>query len=448
MEAVCIKTVEVITKKGRILGEDKGSYQIFRSIAYAKAPSGQLRWKRPQEVDPWQGVYDATLFKTRCPQCLPQEYAPLESLYNKEFYNTYDFIPVRSEDSLHLSIWTPDCGSKKKYPVAIWIHGGGFGGGFGFEQEFDGEAYCQREVILVTINYRLGVFGFLVHPWLIEEDQFSVCGNYGIYDQIAALNWVYENIEAFGGDKENITVFGQSAGGASVRTLVSSQLTGDKIKKAIIQSGIFGSEGKVCSILDDVMKYGIEFVERVGAQSLEELRDIPWEKLMDIYWNYCLEDPSRRMGWCHPVVDGILLEDTLENLQNMGKVKNIPYMVGCNADDLIEVSDSKKVKNMFFDACVHWCDQCEKNGNYSTFLYYFTRKLPGSDDGAFHSAELWYTFGTLGRCWRPMEKHDYELSAQMLDYWTNFIKYGTPQGAGMQDWKSYMKPDPYIKEFY
>ena len=437
-----------MTKKGRILGEDAGGYKVFRSIAYAKAPTGELRWKRPQKTEPWEGVYDATLFKTRCPQRLPQEYAPPEDLYNREFYNTYDFIPARSEDSLHLSIWTPDCRPEKKYPVAVWIHGGGFGSGFGFEKEFDGAAYCQRDVILVTINYRLGIFGFFVHPWLCAEDEHGACGNYGIYDQVAALNWVYENIEAFGGDPENITVFGQSAGGASVRALVSSPLTGNKIKRAIIQSGIFPSSGFDCSKPEDVMPYGIEFAERTGAGSLEELRALPWEKLVELYWEYCLEKPEERMGWCHPVADGILLEDTVDELLKQGRIKDIPYIVGSNADDLVEMPEKTKGKNMFYDGCIRWCEDREEAGGCPSWLYYFTRRLPGSEDGAFHSAELWYMFGTLKRCWRPMEAHDYALSTKMLDYWTSFMKYGNPNGEGEEEWPAYTKEHPYMKEFF
>lgn len=443
-----MKNIEVMTKKGRVKGEDQGAYKIFRSIAYAKAPVGTLRWKRPEEVEPWDGVYDATLFKTRCPQRLPQEYAPPEDLYNKEFYNTFDFIPVRSEDSLHLNIWTPGCGPEHKYPVALWIHGGGFGGGFGFEKEFDGAAYCERGIILVTINYRLGVFGFLAHPWLCGEDPRGICGNYGIFDQIAALNWVYDNIAAFGGDPENMTLFGQSAGGASVRTLVSSGLTGDKIKRAIIQSGIFGAGNGSGMCLEDVMKHGIEFVKRTGAQSLEELREMPWEKLLDIYWDYCLEAPGQRMGWCQPAADGYLLTDTLENLQNQGCIKDIPYIVGSNADDLmLNPGSAGPEGHTIHEECVQWCEQREQMGSCPNYLYYFSRRLPGSEDGAFHSAELWYTFGTLGRCWRPMDSHDYALSRQMLDCWANFMKYGDPNGASGGMWKPYKKAQACIREF-
>lgn len=443
-----METIEVKTKKGWIRGEDKGMCKIFRSIAYAKSPSGALRWKRPQETDAWDGIYDATLFKTRCPQRLPQEYAPPEDLYNKEFYNNYDFIPARGEDSLHLNIWTPDCSPEHPYPVAFWIHGGGFGGGFGFEKEFDGEAYCERGVILVTINYRLGIFGFLPHPWLCEEDAMGLCGNYGIFDQIAALNWVYENIGSFGGDPENITIFGQSAGGASVRALVSSDLTGTKIKKAIVQSGIFSLGDKDCSRLQDVMKYGIEFVESTGVSSLADLRKMPWEELINIYWDYCLKDPKMRMGWCHPIADGYLLKDTLANLQADGKIKDITYMIGSNADDLVfEPETLESSKDSFQKACICWCEQREDMGSCPSYLYHFSRKLPGSSDGAFHSAELWYTFGTLSRCWRPMEAHDYALSRQMLDYWADFIKYGDPNGEKETIWKPYKKEQPFIQEF-
>ena len=443
-----MKTIEVKTPKGIIKGKDKGDCKIFRSIAYAKPPTGPLRWKRPQKTEPWEGVYDATLFKTRCPQRLPQEYAAVNDLYNKEFYNTYDFIPARSEDSLHLNIWTPDCQPKQKYPVAFWIHGGGFGGGFGFEREFDGEAYSRRGVILVTINYRLGVMGFLPHPWLSAEDVHGVCGNYGIFDQIAALEWVYENIACFGGDPENITVFGQSAGGASVRTLVSTKLTGTKIKKAIIQSGIFGLGEQNRTRLEDVMADGIAFVERTGARSLEELRAMPWENIIDLYWAYCLEDPQHRMGWCQPVADGYLLEDTLDHLMEQGKIRDIPYMVGSNADDLVAAPGGQGPdENIFYQGCVRWCLLREAMGHYPAYDYYFSHRLPGSEDGAFHSAEMWYTFGTLDRCWRPMDAQDYALSRQMLDAWTNFMKYGCPDGKDGGNWLPYTKDEPYVREF-
>jgi carboxylesterase type B len=167
---------------------------------------------------------------------MQSELPPEIQFYSKEFYSNPEFMPECSEDGLYLNIWTPAKDSSEKLPVAIWIHGGGFLGGFGSEMEFGGEAFCNQNVILVTINYRLNLFGFLAHEWLCEENDKGVSGNYGILDQIMALQWVNENIEGFGGDPENITIFGQSAGAISVLTLISSQLTGNMIKKAIRQS--------------------------------------------------------------------------------------------------------------------------------------------------------------------------------------------------------------------
>ena len=207
----------------------KGVY-IYKGVPFAAPPVGDLRWKEPQPVVPWEGVRQADTFGPGAWQAPHDSSNP----WTSEFYWE---DPEFSEDCLYLNVWTPAPGKAgAKLPVAMWIHGGAYTGGWGYEPEFDGKVWAQKGVVLVTINYRLGIFGFLNHPLLAEESPHGVSGNYGILDQIAALKWIHENIAAFGGDPENITILGQSAGAGSVKTLVTSPLTGDLIKKAIIQS--------------------------------------------------------------------------------------------------------------------------------------------------------------------------------------------------------------------
>ena len=435
-----MKFIDVHTKLGTIRGEDMGGYQVFRSVAYAEPPIDQLRFKRPVEKQPWNGVLDATLFKTRPVQVLPQQYGGDDGLYCVEFYNRYDFIPQRSEDCLHLNIWTPNINSTEKFPVAFWIHGGGFGSGFGFEKEFDGEAYCKRGVILVTINYRVGFMGFLAHPWLIAEDSQGLCGNYGIFDQITALKWVYENIESFGGDKNNITIFGQSAGAGSVHTLVSTDLTSSMINKAILQSGIMNNVMR-SNAMEDALASGVQYVEMTGAKNLTELREMSWEYLLEVFLKYCAVVGIQNVAFMGPVIDGYLLKQPLQETTKLCQMHPIPYLVGSNKDDIFVLKEGGK--SVLYDACIEWCETTNTNGFPDAYLYYFSRNLPGDNNGAFHSAELWYMFGTLGRCWRPMEEHDYQLSGDMLNYWTNFMKTGHAGWSNGVEWPSY----PYMKEF-
>ena len=254
--------------------------------------------------------------------------------------------------------------------------------GFSHESEFDGAAYCERGVILVTINYRLGAFGFLAHPWLSEESGVGRSGNYAILDQIAALKWVKENIAAFGGDPENITVFGQSAGCMSVQTLVSSPLTENWISKAIFQSA--------------------------GGYDTGLNRDMPLSE---------------------------------------AEIKDIPYMLGSTADDIGVFPEMKEKGEHggIYKGCINWSLALEKLGRKPAYVYYFTRALLGDDAGAFHSSELWYMFGTLGRSWRPKTEGDYALSKEMMDDWTNFMKTGNPNAEGKDDWKPCTKDDPYVQ---
>lgn len=430
----------VKTKYGYLEGLEKEGYSLFAGIPYAKPPVGALRWKAPQPVDAWEGVREAKAFQNRS----MQDVRRTAGFYDKEFYDEGWQTPV-SEDGLYLNIWTPAKEAGEKLPVAFWIHGGAFTGGFGHEKEFDGEGYCKRGVILVTINYRLGVFGFLAHPELSAESGNHISGNYGILDQIAALEWVYENIAAFGGNPENITVFGQSAGCMSVRTLVSSDLTGNKINRAILQSGLGLSADKT---LREAEEEGMELQRMAGASGIADLRAIDAATLQT--YSKQLAD-SKGMGALiyTPVIDGYVMKDGYDQALREGKIKDISYMAGCTGDDIDRMmgpADENGHGLMYHGVC-DWAVNQEKLGRKPAYVYYFTRQLPGDDAGAFHSSELWYMFETWKRCWRPFTKEDSVLSAHMMDAWTNFMKTGNPNAGGKGDWKPYTTKQPYVQIF-
>ena len=435
----------ITTKYGKLTGVDMGDYIEYRGVPYAKAPVGDLRWKAPQEPEVWEGVYEATEFNNRCMQ---EDY--LAPPFDKDFYSNPEFARVMSEDCLYLQIWTPKDIGNGKLPVAFWIHGGAFMGGFSSELEFDGKALCERGVILVSVEYRCNIFGFLAHPWLTAENEDHISGNYGTLDQIAALKWVYENIEAFGGDKENITAFGQSAGAMSVQTLVSTKLTGNMIAKAILQSGGSYGSGLHRDIpLAEQEAYGEIFTEVLGVSSLSQLRAKSTEELMAAMGPFMEKAMPLAKGlFLTPTMDGQVLEDGYYKLMDKGKIKNIPYMLGTTKDDIM-VTPKMRESNTFsplYEGCIAFSRKLEELGREPAYVYYFTRDLPGDELGAWHSCELWYMFGTMDRCWRPWEAHDYELSSRMLDYWVNFMKTGNPNGTGDQGWQPCTKENPVVFE--
>lgn len=410
----------VSTKQGQVEGYVSGGTVIFKGIPYAAPPVGELRFRRPQEHEPWDGVLSCREFGSSCPQ------ADLSAMdfYSKEFYDQP--MPALNEDCLYLNIWTPQsAGPDSKLPVMFWIHGGAFMHGTGSEKEFDGEGMARRGVILVTINYRVNVFGFFAHPELEKENAEHVSGNYGILDQIAALEWVRENIAGFGGDPENITVFGQSAGCMSVQTIISSKLSKGMLKRAILQSGGGLHALHETPSREQAHDTAKKLMDHLNVSAIAQLREIPAEKLRDAA--YAVSGDG--LSWT-PHVDGWLLEDTTDQLALSGKIHDIQYIIGSLADD-IGGSD------LLQKAGAEWCENQLKLGRAPGYLYYFTRKLPGDDAGAFHSAELWYVFETLPRCWRPWEDRDRELSDRMAGYWTNFAKTGDPNGPGLPRWEPY-----------
>ena len=415
---------------GQIQGVKDGEVYSYLGIPYAAAPVGDLRWKEPQSVTPWSGVKVADHFGPAAPQA---PHTPGKA-YTSEFF--FDGDPEFSEDCLYLNVWTKAPGkTSKKLPVAMWIHGGGFTGGWGFEPEMDGKEWAKKDVVLVTINYRLGVFGFMAHPLLSAESGHNSSGNFGILDQVAALNWVHDNIAQFGGDPDNITIFGQSAGAGSVRTLVTSPLTGNLIKKAIIQSG--GGVSEAPALVDTDPQAAGDATKAVfdwaGMDTLEKMRAASTDEVFNLADKYLKETGNRVRLSSSPFVDGYVMKETFEDATIGGRIKDIPYMIGYTMNDI-------PFLGVGIDS---FCEYREKAGK-PAYAYEFARPLPDDEKGshalkgAFHSSELWYTFKSLGNSDRPFGEQDYVLADKMLDCWTSFVKTGKP-GNG---WEAYTKANP------
>lgn len=443
--------MQIRTTEGLVEGIKCNGYTVYKGIPYAAPPTGDLRWKAPQPAKKYDGIYKADHFGNICWQTLPKADQPIMGRFVKEFYSCPEYIPGMSEDCLFLNIWVPDKADGTN-PVGLYIHGGGFGGGYSSEIEFDGEEYCRRGVILVTINYRVNIFGFLAHPELSKESEWKGSGNYGILDQIAALKWVYRNISAFGGDPQNITVFGQSAGSMSTQVLVSSPLSERLISKAVFQSGLACEESFLaCPTLQEEESYGEMFMELSGAKTIEELRALPAEEILRLNGELSgkLWQTLGNGMVIVPCVDGYVLPESVKDCYANGHMRQIPYMLGTVIDDLGSSPENIAADEpgLTHTENVRWSRKVREVYGGNAWNYFFKRKLPGDDWGAFHSAELWYTFGTLGRCWRPMEEHDYALSSQMLDAWTSFMKTGDPNGGTCKGWRPYTDEDPYVREF-
>ena len=444
-------TVPVLTVEGGQIAGKPGATQgvsIYMGIPYAAPPVGDLRWRAPQPVIPWEDVRDCTQPGAAC---LQDDQTP-GSFYWKEFYQAGD--PLRSEDCLYLNVWTPAAGQEDaKLPVMVWIHGGAYNHGYGHELEFDGEAIARHGAILVTLNYRLGMLGFLAHPLLTAENGGKSSGNYGLLDQLAAVRWVHDNIAAFGGDPACITVFGQSAGANSVQSLISSPLSQGLIQRAIIQSG--GGLGGIINprTLADAEAFGKGVWDQAGLATLEEMRATDPAQFDDLVSQYLSRQPATTglsLSFS-PIVDGDFLPASLNQTALDGGELNIPYLIGYTANDI--------APEVMHQSAIDWSLLLEQQGRQPAYVYCFSHDLPGEElepdlehgvypmPGAFHSSELWYVFGTLDRCWRPMEQADYDLSEQMVSYWTNFARTGNPNAEGLPLWKPCTQAEPYIREF-
>jgi len=422
--ASCSDSNPVLTiEGGQIIGVQTPTEGIiaYKGIPFAAPPIGNLRWKEPQPVVPWEGVKVADTYGDAASQTT---WDP-ESFYGRE-WRASGSVPF-TEDCLYLNIWTPAAGKTgKKLPVAMWIHGGGYREGFAYEPEMDGgEDWASRGVILVQVTYRLGSVGFFSHPLLSAESPHGVSGNYGLFDQVAAVKWIHNNIEQFGGDPDNITIFGQSAGAGSVQSLCASPLSGNLISHAISMSGGGLSDLRPATLLDTAQLANKKMMDYFEKTTLDEMRALSFEELRQMSGDY-MDATKNRVMW-GPVVDGYLLTGTFNDMARAGEIADIPYMFGFTANDM---NDMTKAVG---DFCALRAEQSSK----PAYAYLFARPLPGDDNGAFHSADLWYVFHSLSHSWRPFTAGDEALSNKIVDYWTNFARFGDPNGKDGGLWTPY-----------
>ena len=416
------------------------TYFEYRGIPYAAAPIGNLRWKEPQPVVDWDGVRTCDKFG----------HPGFQSVHYPGFYTSewgYGDEAPYSEDCLYLNVYTKNPGkTDKKLPVALWIHGGGYREGWGSEPEFDGKAWALKDVVLVTINYRLGIFGFMTYPELSAESPNHVSGNYGILDQIQSLKWVKQNIAQFGGDPDNVTIFGQSAGAGSVRALCESPLARGLFHKAVIMSGggldipaKEGQEAKAATPMNKFFNYNPtlqqseaetkKVMDWAGLTSLEKLRQASTEIMYTVGQLYTMVTKDEELFLMQrPIIDGYVCTKSFDEATRAGTVADIPYMIGYTLNDIGSMGDG----------IAEFCKVRQSQGA-TAWAYEFARPLP--DDGkhpeitdrlkgAFHSSDLWYVFKSLEHCWRPWTQGDWDLSEKMLTAWTNFAKCGDPNGEG------------------
>lgn len=445
-----------------------GAVLIYRGLPYAAAPIGELRWRPPQPVPPWEGVRPCTEFGPACPQ-------PPSSLGRS---------PDRqSEDCLYLNVWAP-ARVEQPAPVMVWIHGGGCATGSGALELYHGEQFARHGIVLVTINYRLGPLGWLAHPLLSAESERGVSGNYGMLDQIAALQWVQRNIAAFGGDPDCVTIFGESAGAASVCRLMISPLAQGLFHRAIAQSGgasgynrpLRGSGGRE----ETMEQVGERIARELGCDSAPDpiaaLRATSPEKLIEVAQPAVgLFAKGTKFGW---VVDGWAVPDDPQKLWEQGRQHDVPFMTGSNADEAtvfmgrlglrglggylaftraLGGRHAQELRRLFpastdaeavqaitrlvgvasFVAPARSLVRGMELVDAPGYLYHFTRVPPGARFaglGAFHGCEVPYVFGNLPPA---MPKVDDDLSAVMIRTWAQFARTGDPNHDGLPLWPVY-----------
>ncbi len=411
-----MKLCEKETLCGKIQGIEKDGYTEFRSIKYATAN----RWEYPTQITSWDGVYDATSYGACCFQRRAfEDDAKCNAFYHKEFRKGLKF--TYSEDCLFLNIWAPE--DKTDCPVLVYIHGGSFTGGSADEGHVSGEAYAKNGIIFVAMNYRLGPYGFCSHPDLKDKD--GICGNYGLYDQYTALKWIKENIESFGGDKNNITLLGQSAGAMSVDIQLSNPLCKGWFSGAIMMSGTALQRGAAKpSTPEKSRKFWDLIIQKANCKNIEELRGVD-EKTLYYAWLDAQKEMKTGMLYTLPVYDGKLLS---KGSFSMKTIPNIPYIIGVTSNDMVPAGLELLARK--------WAKATKKNGNDKCFVYNFVHNLPGDDLGAWHSSDLLYAFATLQNNWRPFEDLDFDLSNQLSASFGAFVKTQNPNCPQIPVWES------------
>ena len=415
---------------------------VYKGIPYAAPPIGENRWKAPQPVIPWEGVMVADRFG----------HPPFQAAHYPGGYTTewgYGDEAPYSEDCLYLNVWTKASGHpEKKLPVALWIFGGGLREGWGSEPEFDGQEWAAKDVVLVSFNYRVGPFGFFAHPELSAEAGDKATGNFGTLDQIEAMRWVRKNISQFGGDPDNVMIFGQSAGSRSVKFLCASPLTKGLFNKAVIMSGSglvipgkqpaqmggFRMPQQSQLTLGEAEKQIKEVTDWANLKTLRQLRSASTETIFalgTLYRQVTGKNSPLTAMPISPYIDGYVLPESFDDAAIDGSLANVPYLIG------FTLNDAGNMAPQIADFCLN---REEKGGK--AWAYQFARPLPtdGRDNvlrGAFHSSDLWFVFKSLKNCWRPWTQGDWDLSEVMLTAWANFAKYGNPNGKDGGKWNPY-----------
>lgn len=455
---------------------------VFKGIPYAAPPVGENRWRAPQPVENWAGVRECFEFGPICYQKTPGK--DPNAFYSKEWH--VDPQVPNSEDGLYLNIWTPAKTGEEKLPVMIWIHGGGMQEGYSYEMEFDGEEFASRGVILVSVGYRLNLFGFLTHPEITAEAP-EAPSNFALLDQAAAIRWVKRNIAGFGGDPENITIFGQSGGGDAVQFQLISPQTKGLFQRAIIQSAgsrmlRFPPQKSILShgdTMEEAYALSAKLFEMCGVRTLAEARKLSAGELLEKY-----NEMGRPMV---PVIDGKFVPELPNDAFAHDRLHDVSLMVTATSDEFMARATGPIkdwVDANFGDrADEYWalvkeaagCDKEEclrKAAGYSTFnvgnrvtaeilalngrkVYFseFGPTIPGDDAGAFHSCDLWFEFNTLIRCWRPLDGHHFDLARKMCNYFANFARTGDPNGKDkdgtpMPVWVPYAAQDGKAMQFF
>lgn len=471
LEAAAPAPVKV--EGGLLQGSVEDTLTVFKGVPFAAPPVGDLRWRAPQRAAKWEGVRDAGKF---APGCMQSMGGPPPSGLN--------------EDCLYLNVWTPAKSPKDRVPVLVWIYGGGFNGGATSIPVYSGEKLAKRGVVLVSIAYRVGVFGFFSHPQLSAESPHQVSGNYGLLDMISGLQWIQRNISAFGGDPKRVTFFGESAGGIAVSMLCASPLAKGLFHGAISQSGgSFGPFGKTPSpgenmrVLADAEVSGAEFAKSAGAESIRDLRALPADKILDL--------ARRQRGMAWPIVDGYAIPDDQYKLYESRQFNDTPILVGYNSDEGLSFSRFKTAAEYvagvrerygeFADRLIQaypasgdtvpktardlardsafgwhtwiWARLQTKYGKGKAYYYYFDRHpryapdSPQAGQGSPHGADVAYVFEHLYDIRRTPGPEDQRISDAMAAYWTNFAKTGSPDGDGLPAWPAFSDANPAVMYF-
>lgn len=407
--------IELNTPCGNVKGLSYDTHDEFRGIRYATSK----RFEYPKQVTQWSGVYDATAFGNCAYQHRAfDDDATVNAFYHNEFRKGLEF--TYGDDCLFLNIYTPK--KKESCPVIVYIHGGSFTGGSANEGQISGVEFARNSIITVTINYRLGAFGFCSHP---ELRQNGACGNFGLFDQATAIKWVYDNIEAFGGDKDRITLMGQSAGAMSVDIHLSNPLVNKYICGAVMISGVGLQRLALKPKTPEKSKpFWEKVIKEAGVSDIKGLKALEPEKLYRAWDSVCKASKLSLIDQM-PVYDGVIIR---KGEFDMGHVADVPTIISVTATDMMPPILNFLIKK--------WSKYAEKNFKSPCYVYHFDRLLPGDDKGAWHSCDLLYAFSTLDFNWRPFTDHDREISHRLSQSICAFAKNGDPNCDAIEEWKS------------